>query len=623
MLSKINALWLQTAKHNSNSQKLLLSLGTLLLYIILFALFYPQQNISITSFTALPVALIAWFYGLRIGVIIGLLSIGLNTVLLHIVGYSGFGVVVDAGGGSIFIATLVIALTIGKISDEYHKLKRAHAKLTQEHELLTITVDTIPIEIFAKDRESRFIFANAPTRVKLNATRHEDYRGKSDLDYYDNNREIAKYYIEGEQEIIKTGKPILDEEYSRIDPQGNIFWGLSNKIPYFDKDGNIMGIVGINQRITERKEMEETLRQSEASLLMALEAASMRTWHWNLLTNKVTAKGVDLPGFVRTDYQITYEQFLEGIHPDDRTSLKQAFRNVIENGVAYDVEYRLITADGDISWIASKGNVERDSDQSPIAINGVSFDITKQKQADQQRMELALERERIQLLANFITQASHEFKTPLSIISTSTYLLENIEDRERQKSYYIKINEQVKNITLLIENLITLSKLDSGGVIPMETIDLNQLLSDIYKSKQISHIAHSIISILDLSENLIIVSGDVDYLEQALTHIWDNAIHHTPPNEQITIRSVIVDSTAIVEIIDKGNGIHNDDLPHIFNRFYRADKSGSTRGFGLGLPIAKVIIERLDGQIEATSELGKGSCFRITLPLIKRTKSTT
>ncbi len=621
MFSKLNVLWHQYAKHHTNSQKFLLSLGSLFVYIIIFLIFYPQQTVSITTFTVLPIALVSWFYGLRIGIIIGMLSFVLNTILLNIVEHS-LDSIIDAGIVSNFIVLMIIAIIVGKISDKYHQLERDQAQLIQDHELLTVTIDNIPIEVFAKDKQSRFIFANAPTREKLKATRHEDYRGKSDFDYYDN-REIAQHYFDDEQDIIRTGEPLINEEYARTDPNGNIVWGLSNKTPLYDKESNIVGIVGINQNITERKQMEEILRQSEASLLMALEAAEMRTWHWNLLTNQVTAKGVDLPGFVKSDYQITYEEFLESIHPEDRNRLKKAFNNVIENGVVYDVEYRLTSPEGNIIWIASKGDVERDEDQNPIAINGISFDITKQKQADKQRMELTLERERRQLLANFITQASHEFKTPLSIISTSTYLLQNIDDLEKQKSYFEKVNEQVKNITLLIENLTTLSTLDSGVTIPMDAINLNQLINDIFESKQVSGSTQGIDSILDLSDEAIYVRGDVDYLEQAITHIWDNAINHTPANEHITIRSLIVDNTAVVEISDTGHGINSDDILHIFNRFYRADKAGSTRGFGLGLPIAKVIIERLGGQIEAISEVGDGSLFRITLPLIQQTTSAT
>jgi len=83
MLSKIKLLWIEYTKHNSDLQKPLISLGTLFLYIIIFIIFYPQQNTSIMAFTILPIALIAWFYGLRVGVIMGLLSFGLNTLLLN------------------------------------------------------------------------------------------------------------------------------------------------------------------------------------------------------------------------------------------------------------------------------------------------------------------------------------------------------------------------------------------------------------------------------------------------------------------------------------------------------------------------------------------------------------
>lgn len=609
MWANINRLWIQYLKPQIIQRRFTLSLGSLILYILAFMFFYRYLGVSVTAFSVLPVAVMAWFYGLRAGIIIGLLSLALNTLLLNRVGQIGLGVVFETGGGPSFISYMLITIGIGKVSE-------IQMELAQEHSLLASILDNIPIDVFTKDTNSQFIFANSATRDVIRATSKEDYIGKSDFDFMLHKLDEAQQHFDIEQEVIRTGEPSLDQEFMGSDMDGELAWGMSSKMPYYDSNGNIIGIIGVSRGITKRKKMEDALRQSEASLRRALEAAEMRTWRWDLLQNQVVAKGVGLFGFSRTEYQITYQDFVESVHSEDREMLLQAFNNVINEGMAYDVEYRIISSNNIIHWIASKGDVERNQDGKPIAVNGISYDITEHKQAAEDHLKLQLERERMQLLANFITQASHEFKTPLSIINTSTYMLGKMDTFDKQQQYFQRIDQQVINITTLIENLSTLSKLDSGQVITLETVDLNQILQDIYRSKQFSQQDNNPESRLESSENPLLVYGNVEYLEQAIKHIWGNAIRYTPQDGIITIRSSNVDDNALIEISDTGIGISSDDLSHIFERFYRTDKAGSTRGFGLGLPIAKSTIERLGGHIEVESELGKGSLFRISLPMI-------
>jgi signal transduction histidine kinase len=109
------------------------------------------------------------------------------------------------------------------------------------------------------------------------------------------------------------------------------------------------------------------------------------------------------------------------------------------------------------------------------------------------------------------------------------------------------------------------------------------------------------------------IQGSLDFLYQAIASILENAIRYTPPGGTITLRTYQQDSQIILEIQDTGTGIDDKTLPHIFERFYRADLAHSTSGFGLGLPIAQKIIERHNGQIEVKTKPGRGSTFRIVL----------
>ncbi len=248
---------------------------------------------------------------------------------------------------------------------------------------------------------------------------------------------------------------------------------------------------------------------------------------------------------------------------------------------------------------------------------GLSRDITERKQTEQRERELILERERMYILADFITKSSHEFRTPLSIIQTNAFLLRRIVDSDSQKQRLQTIEDQVKHIAELVEKMVTLSRLDGGEQeLILKEVDLNEIvrvanqgLHSLCLEKQ-----HEVA--LELSEKPLRLLGDSDYLIQAVKCILENAFHYTPEGGSITLRSDHLNNNAVVEIIDAGMGISEGDLPHIFKRFYRADTVGTTRGFGLGLPIAEAIIEKHQGRIEVESEIEKGSTFRIYLPTI-------
>ena len=246
------------------------------------------------------------------------------------------------------------------------------------------------------------------------------------------------------------------------------------------------------------------------------------------------------------------------------------------------------------------------------------MDVLKARhETEQQQLELAIERERMQVLTHFITEASHEFRTPLSIIATNTYLLGKSTEVNKQETRLNNIEDQVKNITTLVDSLLNMTKLDSGRhQFILSTVNLNDLLQVTHQEIQSVLQLKNIDSILTLSEHPLLVEGDLEYLTDAIQRICDNAIQHTPSEGHITISTHSDDRHVFIEITNTGDGISSDDLPHIFKRFYRSDKSGTTRGFGLGLPIAKAIIEAHDGSLDVESEQGIGTTFKITLPLM-------
>lgn len=243
-------------------------------------------------------------------------------------------------------------------------------------------------------------------------------------------------------------------------------------------------------------------------------------------------------------------------------------------------------------------------------------DVTERKRAEHQALELALERERTHVLTEFIRDASHEFRTPLSVINLSLYLLEHTDDFPQRKVHSDKISEQIVRMTALVEALVTMSRLDRYVCLHQRKTDLRELVHVICVMCKSSIQAAQLSLTLEVEGDNLWVQGDVDELDIALKQLIDNAIRFTPPGGRIVVRGYRNSHWAIVEVTDTGIGIAETALPHIFERFYRADTAHTSHGFGLGLPIARRIVEGHHGRIEVQSALGTGSTFRVMLPIV-------
>jgi protein-histidine pros-kinase len=252
-----------------------------------------------------------------------------------------------------------------------------------------------------------------------------------------------------------------------------------------------------------------------------------------------------------------------------------------------------------------------------VAILAVVRDITERKQAEQQALELAREQERVGIISAFIRDASHDFRTPLTIISNSFYLLSKAADPEKRERYLVQIEQQISRITRLVDRLLIMVQLDSQSALPLQPLDLKHLVTEICVSVEHEAQEKSIQLVCALHESSLIVQAADDELRLALAELLQNAIRYTPSGGTIAIRTAQQDQQAVIEVRDNGIGIASQDLPYIFQRLYRVDtsRSSETGGTGLGLSIAKRIIDLHGGQLLVESKLGEGSVFRVLLPL--------
>ncbi len=236
-------------------------------------------------------------------------------------------------------------------------------------------------------------------------------------------------------------------------------------------------------------------------------------------------------------------------------------------------------------------------------------------------IQLSYERQR-----QFVSDASHELRTPIAVIKGYANMLDRWgkEDPEILMESIDAIQGEADNMQSLVESLLFIARNDKGTLkMDMDTFDLSTLMHEVVKETNLIDSHHEISP--EIAESLLFY-GSCEKLKQAFRVFIDNAIKYTPDGGNIKIKLQTSERHALIAIEDNGIGISAEDLPHIFDRFYRADKSRSrladnpqkTGGTGLGLAIAKIIVEQHRGKIHVDSELNSGTKVTIILPRRKK-----
>ncbi len=222
-------------------------------------------------------------------------------------------------------------------------------------------------------------------------------------------------------------------------------------------------------------------------------------------------------------------------------------------------------------------------------------------------------------LQRFTADASHELRTPVAgILSQAQVALMPPEEIEEMRSRLYQIVTAAQSMRSLIDQLLFLSRQDRPlNLESLDAIDLVALVQSIVDELMPSAIRQSIEIRVQSSKSMILIKADRDLIKQAIVNLVSNALKYTSAGGSVEIHSFTQATRAVVEVRDTGIGIPEADLPHVFERFYRVDtmRTRETGGFGLGLAIAKQIIEAHRGRITVASKLGYGSTFRLELPI--------
>ncbi|MGQ4646117.1 ATP-binding protein [Lyngbya aestuarii] len=334
------------------------------------------------------------------------------------------------------------------------------------------------------------------------------------------------------------------------------------------------------------------------------------------------------------------KNFLDYIHPQDQELHRELWRSLIEGQKgSIRQELRCLTKAEESRWIEIRAHAQLLINGSILGISGTLQDITerlytealekekvrleteiveREQRSEMMRAALDKEKELGELKSRVITTISHEFRTPLTTIQSSSELLENYADKlvqEKKRKHFQKIGKSVAHMTKLLEEVTLFDEAEAGQLVfnPIP-LNLENLCLEIVEELQVDVDDQHTIALWSQGDNTKAIV-DQKLLRQILTNLLSNGVKYSPQGGTVNLELICQDDQAIFRVEDHGIGIPSEDQPRIFESFYRAGNAGTIRGTGLGLAIVKKCVDLHQGRIKLESEVGIGTTFTLILPL--------
>lgn len=410
----------------------------------------------------------------------------------------------------------------------------------------------------------------------------------------------------------------FDVEYRIRRPDGTLRWICDRAFPLKDAQGKVYRVTGIAEDVSDRKLAEIALQESKEFLRNVIDTDP------NLIFVKDAQGRFILANQAVADLLNTTVEAVIGktaakinLSPEDAAQHSQNDAQALQQGLTV-VEETVTTPEGETRYFQSIKTPLLTRDGS-YQLLGVATDITARKRAEQE-MHKALQRERelSNLKSRFVSMTSHEFRTPLAVISSSAAILQTFAAKlkEEQKQQHLDtIQTYIKHTTQLLDDILLINKAEAGKLAyKPEPLEIAAFCDKLISELQMSAPQHRLIHHIEAQTDLIL-RCDQKLVRQILMNLLSNAIKYSPENSEIVFRLHQTETSVIFKIKDCGIGIPPEDIKHLFESFHRATNVGNRPGTGLGLSIVKKCVELHGGEITVASQMGEGTTFSVTLPL--------
>jgi PAS domain S-box-containing protein len=431
--------------------------------------------------------------------------------------------------------------------------------------------------------------------------------------------------LEQRKQMESTQKELVDSEADLriLLPDGRIKHLHTIAHPVRDASGRIIEVIGTTMDVTERKRIEDSLRQSESHLAEAQKLTHTGSWAWRLADRKavhLSEEWYRIYGFDPAAGAPSWEEYFERVHPEDRLTLKEIIEHSIAEKADYDLEFRILFSNGTVKWIHTVGHPVLSDARNVVGFGGSSTDITDLKSAEQEREKLReLEADlahtnRVSTLGEMAASLAHEIKQPIAAAITSAnscieWLAHEPPNLDRARASAARIDKYGNRAAEIIDRIRSFYRKSPPQ---RESVDVNAIISEMLTLLKGEADRYSVAMRAQLAAELPKIMADRVQLQQVFMNLMLNAIEAMrSEGGELTVNSQLQDGQLQFSVSDTGVGLLMEKIDQIFSAFFTTKPDGS----GMGLAISRSIVESHGGRLWAAANGGRGATFHFTLPL--------
>lgn len=513
------------------------------------------------------------------------------------------------------------------IEEDITERKRTEALLNESKLRLEMAIDGTGAALWDWDISSNTVYYSSSWKKVLGYSDEEirfDLAEWTDRIHPDDRKKTLynlNQYLEGE-------RPAYEAEVRLRHKDGHYLYFLDRgQITLRDDFGRPSRMTGIAFNITELKETQQKLKDSEARWYAALEGSEFGVWEWDLEKDSLyfSPKLKELYGYQPEELQPTTEFWIRTCHPDDLVPTKYALDNHLENNTQqFQSDRRVQHRDGTYRWFQSRGVViDRDAAGHPLKVVGSVVDITERKKMEEELIHAKNSAEaNVKTKRRFLANISHEIRTPMHAIMGIAEQLTRSTLNDKQEYYLRIINDSARALLGIINDVLDISKIEEGKL-KIEHVDfgMREILYNVFNLFSDTAEQKNLRYKLNFDERLNrLFSGDPARVRQILLNIISNALKFTEKGT-ITISCRLLSRSdnqynVLFECTDTGIGMSEEMKMKLFEDFSQEDESFERKygGSGLGLAITNELVHLMNGSITVKSVKDEGTTINIVLP---------
>ena len=426
-----------------------------------------------------------------------------------------------------------------------------------------------------------------------------------------------------ELEFTQTGWHDSEADFRIVLPDGRIKQLHTLAHPVMDASGQVIEVVGTTMDVTERKRIEDSLRQSESYLAEAQTLTHTGSWAWRSKNREVVHLSDEfyrIYGFDPDERAPTWEEYIERLHPEDRLKWTDTVERAIVERVDYDQEFRILLPNGKVKWIRTVGHPVLSDTGELEQFVGSSTDITERKHSEQERerirqLEAGLAHtNRVSTLGEMAVSLAHEIKQPIAAAITSAnscieWLTHEPPNLDRARAAASKIEKYGNRAAEIIDRIRSFYKKSPPH---RALVDVNAIIQEILTLLDGEATRSSVAVRTELAADLPEITADRVQLQQVFLNLMLNAIEAMKDSGgELTVKSELQGGQLEFSVSDTGVGLPAANMDQIFSAFFTTKPHGS----GMGLAISRSIVESHGGRLWAIANDGRGATFRFTLPI--------